>query len=326
MTLSKKQAYQLIKNLKHEICKAFVGNEDAIEYLIIGLLTGLHVLIEDRPGVGKTTLAKSLAKSASLDFARIQFTPDLMPGDITGMTVWSIEKKDFIFKEGAIMHQLILADEINRANSRTQSSLLEAMQEQSVTVDGRTYPLPNPFFVVATQNPVSFSGTFMLPEAQVDRFGISFTIGYPNEIDEIKILDRYRRDNPFDEIKPVVDGDQIISMKKMVTDIHVDEKIKNYIVKIANQSRLSKKIRLGISPRASQHLQKAAQAKAFMSGREYVIPEDIIKMSLIVLPHRIILSGEAKLEDITPEIIISDLVKNIRVPIGLKYPDEKNKN
>ncbi len=321
MSLTKKHSYQLIKNLMNEIAGVFVGKNEPAHYMVTGLLSGLHVLIEDIPGVGKTTLAKALAKSADLDFGRIQFTPDLLPGDVIGMTVWSVEKKDFIFKPGAIMHQFILADEINRANSRTQSSLLEAMQEESVTVDGNTYMLPDPFIVVATQNPFSFAGTFMLPEAQIDRFGISFTIGYPSEKDEVKILEKFKAENPFDSISPVITTEQIREIKKMVSEVYVDDKIKKYIIRIANATRSSARIRLGMSPRASQHLQRASQAEAYISQRDFVIPEDVINTSGIVLPHRVITSSEAKLENISPAEIISELIEKTPIPSGIKFKD-----
>ena len=193
----------IAKNIENEIEKVFVGKKETVELLLTGFFTGLHVLIEDIPGVGKTTLARSLAISAGLDFGRIQFTPDLLPGDITGMTIWNQDKREFVFKEGAVMHQFILADEINRASARTQAALLEAMQERSVTVDGRTYILPEPFFVIATQNPVHFAGTFLLPEAQIDRFGISFSLGYPELENEILILDRFKESDPMQLLSSV---------------------------------------------------------------------------------------------------------------------------
>jgi MoxR-like ATPase len=306
-----------IRNLKNQINSVFVGNEMAVHSLLIGFLSGMHVLIEDIPGVGKTTLAKTLAKSAGLDFARIQFTPDLLPGDIIGMTVWSTEKRDFIFKSGAIMHQFILADEVNRASARTQSSLLESMQEHAVTVDGKTYPLPEPFFVIATQNPISFTGTFQLPEAQVDRFGVSFSLGYPPEKEEEIILDRFKEKDPFLELEVVIKPDDVMVIIDRVRRIFVDDKIKNFIVTIARTTRTSSKIRLGMSPRASQHLLLACQTEAFLAARDYVIPEDVLNVVPVVIPHRIILRAEARVEDITAAKVVQELVSGLNIPTGL---------
>jgi len=312
-----KKLLEKIKTLKNQINSVFVGNEIAIHSLLIGFLSGLHVLIEDIPGVGKTTLAKTLAKSADLDFARIQFTPDLLPGDIIGMTVWSTEKRDFIFKSGAIMHQFILADEVNRASARTQSSLLESMQEHAVTVDGKTYALPEPFFVIATQNPISFTGTFQLPEAQVDRFGVSFSIGYPSESEEETILSRFKEKDPLLKLKAVIEPQHVMAIRDSVRKVLVDDKIKNFIVAIARKTRTSSKIRLGMSPRAAQHLLLACQTEAFLAARTYVIPEDVLDVVPVVIPHRIILRAEARVEDITEAKVIQELIAGLQIPAGL---------
>jgi len=306
-----------ITRLSESIASVFVGTALPVKSLLTGFLAGLHVLVEDIPGVGKTTLAKALAKSAGLDFARIQFTPDLLPGDIIGMTVWSVEKREFIFKPGAVMHQFLLADEINRANARTQSSLLEAMQEHAVTVDGVTYPLPEPFFVIATQNPVTFTGTFPLPEAQVDRFGVSFSIGYPTETDEQVILDRFRGEDPLAALEPVITPEEIIAVRAHVRKVFVDKKIQDLVVAIARKTRTSPKIKLGMSPRASLHLIQAAQAEAFLDGRDFVIPEDIVALSEIVIPHRILVRAEARMENMSARQIINELVGTVRLPAGL---------
>ncbi len=313
-----------ISDLKKQVQAVFVGSERIIHNTLIALFAGLHLLIEDIPGVGKTTLARSLARSIGLDFGRIQFTPDLLPGDILGMTVWSAENREFVFRRGAIMHQFILADEINRATARTQSAMLEAMQERSVTVDDRTYPLDEPFFVIATQNPVTFAGTFELPEAQLDRFGLSFSIGYPNEAGEKDILRRFRQLDPVESLSPVLVGGEIAEIRKIVRDVFVSEKILDYIVKIADRSRKEKTIKLGASPRASQSLLYASQAEAFLSGREYVIPEDVKTCALLVLPHRVILSAEARMENVSSRTAISELVSRIPVPSGID--DEYGKN
>ena len=306
------------EDLTKQIHKVFVGKESAIHHLIVGFISGLHVLIEDIPGLGKTTLAMSLAKSAGLDFGRIQFTPDILPGDILGMTIWSVEKHDFVFKPGGIMHQFILADEINRASARTQSSLLEAMQERAVTVDGNTYPLPSPFFVVATQNPVSFTGTFLLPESQTDRFGISLSLGYPPDKDETVILERFQEENPLDDLGAVTGPEAIIEARKKVRSVRTDSAIKEYLVKIAEATRKSPKIRLGMSPRATQHLLLASQAEALLSGRSFVIPEDVLSTAPAVLNHRLVLSAEAKIGEQETGEIIDAILARVPVPSGVK--------
>ncbi len=299
------------------VAKVFVGKEFQIKTMIIGVLSGLHVLIEDVPGVGKTTLAKCLSSSINLDFGRIQFTPDLLPGDIVGMTTWDQEKREFTYKPGSIMHQFILADEINRASPRTQSALLEAMEEGSVTVDGVTYPLPKPFFVIATQNPVTFVGAFPLPEAQVDRFGISFSIGYPSEENEVEVLSRFQRDNPLLALEPVCSPQEISEMRRLVRQVHVKNEIKEFIIKISGETRRSAHIKLGLSPRASQHLQLAAQTNALIEDRDYVIPEDVLSVAQSVLAHRILLSAEARMESKTSQQVIESIKTEVPVPTGL---------
>jgi MoxR-like ATPase len=312
-----KESAELVNRLIKELGAVFVGTESCIKKVLLGYLTGLHVLIEDIPGVGKTTLARTLAKAVDLDFGRIQFTPDLLPGDVLGMTIWSIEKKDFIFKKGAIMHQFVLADEINRASAQTQSALLEAMQEGAVTVDSKTYRLPEPFFVIATQNPVTFSGTFQLPEAQIDRFGISFSIGYPNSEDEIAILDRFQEENPIDNVTPKAKPEDITEIRKQVRKIQVNKIIKEYLVEIAEHTRKSPKIKLGMSPRATQHLLLVSQANALFSGRDFVIPEDITANANDVLAHRMILSAEARMENISQRDAVTGIIDKIKMPSGL---------
>jgi MoxR-like ATPase len=312
-----KEISALIISLKENIARVFVGKETAIHHMLIGFLSGLHVLIEDIPGLGKTTLAMTLAKSSGLDFGRIQFTPDILPGDILGMTVWSAEQRDFVYKEGAIMHQFILADEINRASARTQSSLLEAMQEQTVSIDGRTIPLPSPFFVAATQNPGSFTGTFMLPESQTDRFGISLTIGYPSADDEITILERFRTDNPLNDVEAVITPEMVLTVRALVRNVVVDEKIKRFMVAIAENTRKSGRIRLGMSPRATQHLLLASQTQAVFSGRNYVIPEDALATAHGVLAHRLVLSAEAKVNSLTARQVIDEILEKTPVPTGV---------
>ena len=316
--ITPKRASKIASSLKASIETVFVGKARSVHHLLLGFLSGLHVLIEDIPGLGKTTLAMTLARASGLDFGRIQFTPDILPGDILGMTVWSMEKREFIFKEGAIMHQFILADEINRASARTQSSLLEAMQEQTVTVDGRTFTLPEPFFVVATQNPSSFTGTFLLPESQTDRFGVSLSIGYPAAGEEVTILERFKVQNPIETVEPVTTGEVVTAFRNAVRLVHTDPKIDQFLVSIAEETRKSAKIRLGMSPRATQHLLLASQTNALTEGRDFVIPEDVLSSAHAVLPHRLILSAEAKVGSFTAGGVIDEALSKIPVPTGIR--------
>ena len=313
-----KEVSELVTTLKENISKVFVGKTTSIHQMLLGFFSGLHVLIEDIPGLGKTTLAMTLAKSSGLDFGRIQFTPDILPGDILGMTVWSPEQREFVYKEGSIMHQFILADEINRASARTQSSLLEAMQEQTVSIDGRTIALPTPFFVVATQNPSSFTGTFMLPESQTDRFGLSLSIGYPPAEDEVSILERFRIESPLNELEAVTSPQDVVEIRSAVREVIVDKKIKVFMVALAENSRQSAKIRLGMSPRATQHLQLAAQTQAIFNGRSYVIPEDVLDTVHSVLAHRLVLSAEAKVNNQTSRQVIDEILSKTPVPTGVR--------
>lgn len=286
--------------------------------MLIGFISGLHVLIEDVPGVGKTTLAKCLAASVGLSFARIQFTPDLLPGDILGMNIWEPEKKEFVFKKGAILHQFILADEINRASPRTQSSLLEAMQEETVSIDGKSIDLPQPFFVIATQNPITFTGTFPLPEAELDRFGISFSLGYASKSEELKILGLNKNLNPLKELHSVAHPGDIIQVKKQVDEVFISDPIKEFIITLAQKIRGSHYVKLGLSPRSLQHLVAAARASALLNERDFVIPEDVIELVVPVLAHRLILSTEAHMERKSVTEILSDFISTTPVPTGRK--------
>ena len=312
-----KEVSALSRELRAHIANVFVGKGTSIHSLLIGFLSGLHVLIEDIPGLGKTTLAMTLAKSSGLDFGRIQFTPDILPGDILGMTVWNAETREFVYKEGAIMHQFVLADEINRASARTQSSLLEAMQERQVTIDGRTVMLPEPFFVIATQNPSSFTGTFLLPESQTDRFGLSLSIGYPGSDDEVTILERFRKSNPLESLEAITTPEKVIEIRGLVREVDADAKIMRFLVAIADNTRKSTKIRLGMSPRATQHLLLSAQTQALFRGRSYVIPEDVIDSVHAALAHRLVLSAEAKVNNQTPNQVIDEVLAKTPVPTGV---------
>ena len=311
------QAAVRLEALENEVRKAFVGGPEPVRLILAGFIAALPVLIEDIPGVGKTTLARGLARASGMEFGRIQFTPDLLPGDITGMTVWSQEQRDFIYKPGAVMHQFILADEINRASARTQAALLEALQENGVTVDGVTHPLPRPFFAVATQNPSSFAGTFQLPEAQVDRFGISLRIGYPETEQEAAIVHMSWLTPPVDDLKAVLEPADVEEVRRETMAVRVDEKIVAYIVRIASETRRTGLLKSGMSPRASQHLTRAAQAAALLDGRGYVMPEDVRGMAVDVLKHRLTPSAQARLGGGTAETVLVDLINAVPMPSGL---------
>ncbi len=302
--------------IAENISRVIVGKERQIKLLVLGLCSGLHVLIEDIPGVGKTTLAKSLAKSVGLDFVRIQFTPDLLPGDIVGMTVWNPEKRSFLYREGAVMHEFILADEINRASPRTQSSLLEAMQENTVSIDGTTYKLPEPFFIAATRNPENFLGIFPLPEGELDRFGISFSMGFPSADEETAILNRFMVNSPLEELKPVCDKKVILKIQEAVRGVYVKPELKKYLVGIIGRTRSSGIFKYGASPRASQHLLLAAQTNAFLEGRDFVIPEDIRICAPAVLRHRLSVSAESITEIKDTETAVFKILDLLPVPTG----------
>ena len=308
------QSPTLGRRIESEIHSVIVGKPEATRAILMALFAGLHVLIEDIPGVGKTTLAKTVAACTGLDFGRIQFTPDLLPGDITGMTVWSPEKQEFIFKAGAIMRQFILADEINRASARTQSSLLEAMQEGAVTVDGHTYPLEQPFFVIATQNPIQFTGTFVLPEGQLDRFGVCIRLGYPTQQEETEVLRRFRTDNPLLHTKAVCGPDDILHARQSVRDTHIDEKIERYITALAAATRENEYVRLGLSPRGTLQLMRASQAVAHLEGRNYVIPEDVDEALGYVVPHKIVVNEQARMEGISSSVIVERICSETPKP------------
>jgi MoxR-like ATPase len=308
----------IVDSIRETVRKVFIGNEKIVDLLLVGFLSGLHVLIEDVPGVGKTTMAKSLAASVNLDFARIQFTPDLLPGDITGVTVWDQNERAFVYKEGSIMHQFILADEINRASPRTQSSLLEAMQEETVSVDGRSHPLPQPFFVIATQNPTEFVGAFPLPEGELDRFGLSFSVGYPQRGEGRQILDRIRFQDPLETLEAVASPDDILEIRALVRQVYIDPKVQDFILEISERSRNSNYIRLGASPRASQHMQLAAQARALINHRGFVIPNDVLTVVQPVLAHRLVLTTDARLSHKSSADVLALIVRNSAIPVGIK--------
>lgn len=305
----------ILNRIIDNIETVIIGKRDTIELVAISLACNGHILIEDIPGVGKTSLVSALAKSISSTFKRIQFTPDILPSDVTGFTIYNQKSGEFEYRPGSIMSQIILADEINRASPKTQASLLEVMEENQVTVDGITYKVPQPFMVLATQNPVEYLGTYPLPEAQLDRFFMKVSVGYPLPDEESKILSNLQVKNPIDSLNPAVDSEEIISLQKEVRNIHVDKSLRGYIVNIIGQTRNHPQILLGSSIRGSISLFKAAQAWAYYNNRDYVIPDDIIKMVTPVLSHRIILKQEAKIKKISPEDILNSIINSIDIPM-----------
>lgn len=313
------ETVKILKNIIDNVEKVIVGKRYAIELAVIALISKGHVLIEDVPGVGKTSLVSALAKSLNASFKRIQFTPDVLPSDITGYCVYNQKSGDFEYHPGTIMSQIILADEINRTSPKTQSSLLEVMEEYQVTVDGVTYHVPQPFMVLATQNPVEYLGTYPLPEAQIDRFFMKISIGYPTNTEESHILSKFQFTSPLDDLQPVAQSEDILALQEEVKSIHVDKTLNNYIVDIVSQTRKHPEIALGSSPRGSLSLFRASQAWAFYNGRNYVLPDDIKKMVVPVLSHRLILKQEAKLKKICTEDILRAIVGRINVPVVSQY-------
>lgn len=305
----------VIRNLSENIGKIIVGKKDTIELLVIALLAGGNVLLEDVPGVGKTTLANALAKSIDCGFTRIQFTPDTLPSDVTGLSVYNMQTGKFEFNKGAVMNNIILADEINRTSPKTQASLLEAMEEKQITVDGNTYFLPSPFMVIATQNPVDYLGTYSLPEAQLDRFLMKISIGYPSIEDEKSMVELHIKGSVLKGLEPVTDGKTISSMQDDVKNVKINPDLISYVISIINETRTNPNLSLGASPRATLAVIRAAQAVAYCDQRDYVIPDDIIKIIPSVLTHRLILSSEARINKMTAAKILSVTVSRIPVPV-----------
>lgn len=297
-----------------EIEKVIVGKRPEIILLFTALLSGSHVLIEDVPGTGKTTLAAAMAKVTGLSFNRAQFTPDVMASDITGFNIYNRQKEQFEFRQGLVMCNLLLADEINRASPKTQSALLEAMEEGRVTVDGVTYAIPDPFMVVATQNPTGYVGTYPLPEAQLDRFALKLSMGYPSADEEVGILMARHGVNPLDAVEPRLGSDDIRELRRFVADIRVDEQLYRYIVTLVNATRRSSKLVLGASPRASVALMRLAQAYAFIRGRDYVLPDDIGSLFRTAVSHRLMLRQEAKLANQSADDVLTEILRTTDVP------------
>ncbi|MBV9848475.1 MAG: MoxR family ATPase [Armatimonadetes bacterium] len=300
-----------------QIETVIVGKRDVVELALTAFLCGGHLLIEDIPGVGKTTLAKALARALALVYKRVQFTPDLLPADITGSSIFNQKTAEFEFREGPIFANIVLADEINRATPRTQSSLLECMEERQVTADGITYELPRPFFVIATENDIEAQGTYPLPEAQMDRFVMRLSIGYPDRADEARILARQTRARPLDALEAVIPRDEILVLQDEVRAVYVDESVRDYIVGLVSATRTHPQVQLGASPRGSLYLLHAAQASAALAGRTFVLPDDVKRLAVSVLSHRLILRPDARLKARTAETIIQEIVGRVPVPATL---------
>jgi MoxR-like ATPase len=307
-------SFRLCDDLIENVSRVIVGKRESIELLLVGLLADGHVLLEDIPGLGKTLIAKSLARSMDASFNRVQFTPDLLPADITGFNVYNQRSGQFVFQPGPVMTNVLLADEINRTIPRTQSSLLESMEERQVTVDGSTYPLPYPFFVMGTQNPIELEGTFPLPEAQLDRFLLRIRLGYPERDEEIDILDRFQEKDPFQELTPVASPKEVCDLQAARKKIHVSLPVKEYIATIVAATRTDGRLRLGASPRGSLGLMRAGQALAALRDRDFVLPDDIKYLAVTVLAHRLILREEERLRGTTQEVVVKDIVSRVHVP------------
>jgi MoxR-like ATPase len=295
--------------------RVIVGKRDVIDLLLVALLCEGHVLIEDVPGIGKTMLAKSVARTLDCEFRRIQFTPDLLPSDVTGVAFFNQRTQEFEFRPGPIFAQVILADEINRATPRTQSALLECMEERQVSTEGETRLLPRPFLVLATQNPIELEGTFPLPEAQLDRFLLRLSIGYPSEADEKGIVRRFRSGSPLDELPAVVDQAELLAAQRLACEVHVADAIEDYVVRLVRASRLHASIELGASPRATLGLYRAAQALAGINGRSYVLPDDVKRLAPAVLTHRLITSAQSRLRGKSAADVMTEVLTSVPVPV-----------
>jgi MoxR-like ATPase len=303
-----------LKKLIENIEKVIVGKTETVKLLLVGLLTNGHILIEDVPGMGKTMLALALAKSISGDFKRIQFTPDLLPSDVSGGFVYNPKSGDFDFKKGPVFTNILLADEINRTTPRTQSALLEAMQEYKVSLEGKTFNLPQPFMVVATQNPIEYQGTYPLPEAQIDRFLMKISIGYLNHDEEVKVISGQKKQHPIEDLGQVLNLEEVLALQQEVKKVEVSANVLDYIVKLVSLTRQREEVKLGASPRASIALMKAGSAWALLEGRDYVIPDDVAKLLPWVLKHRIILQPKALISEMTPDFVISELLRTTPIP------------
>lgn len=305
---------QALQKVRENIQQVVVGQNRAVDLLLIALVSRGHILLEDVPGIGKTTLASALSRSLNLELSRIQFTPDVMPSDVTGFNMYNPASASFEFRPGAIMANIILADEINRSSPKTQSSLLEAMQDQQVSVDGTTYPLPSPFMVLATQNTIEQIGTYPLPEAQLDRFMIRMSLGYPSAEEEIAIYNRHSGYSPLAQLQPVLGADEIIELQESAIDVYIAPSLTRYIAELARATREHPDIRLGVSPRGALMLVQAVKGRALLQGRDYVLPDDVTWLAPYVFSHRMILAGESQILGHTGDEIVKQLLKTIPVP------------
>ena len=303
-----------VQRVINNVEKVIVGKAESVAFSLIAVICRGHVLIEDVPGVGKTVLTKAIARSIGCTFKRIQFTPDLLPSDVTGVSIYNQKTGNFEFRAGPIMAQIVLADEINRATPKTQSALLEAMEETQITIDGVTYRLPEPFMVMATQNPIEYEGTFPLPEAQLDRFMMNIKLGYPKVSDEMNILDTHQYHHPLDDLEQIMIAEELVVIQKQIRSIHVDPSIREYIVAIANATRNHNNIYLGSSPRGSLALYRASQALAAIRGRGYVIPDDVKLLAKPTLAHRIIVTPAARVRAITSTAVLDEILQSVPVP------------
>ena len=305
----------MAERARRNVEQVIVGKADVIDLILVALLCEGHVLLEDVPGIGKTMLAKSIARTLDCSFRRIQFTPDLLPSDVTGVAFFNQREQEFEFRAGPIFSQVVLADEINRATPRTQSALLECMEERQVTTEGETRPLPRPFLVLATQNPIELEGTFPLPEAQLDRFLLRLAIGYPNEADEKEIVRRFRVSNPLDELPPVLSVSELVAMQRVCREVHVAEAIEDYIVRLVRATRLHGSIELGVSPRGTLALYRTAQAFAAIHGRLFVLPDDVKHLAPAVLTHRLITSAQSRLRGRATHDVLGEVIASVPAPV-----------
>ena len=310
-----REVSQAAAKIKANIEKVLVGKGGVIELTLAAVLSGGHILIEDVPGIGKTTLARTLADSLDCSFKRIQFTPDLMPSDITGIHYFNQKNGEFEFRPGPIIAQIVLADEINRATPRTQSALLEAMAEHQLTVDGVTISLPTPFLVIATQNPIELEGTFPLPEAQLDRFLLRIRLGYPMEVEEEAMLERFQTGDPLADLQPVAAAQEVTGYQELVREVYFEPVLRNYLVQLVQATRCHVDVELGASPRASMGLYRCSQALAAIRGRDYVTPDDVKTLAPYALSHRMILKSQARLRDRTAETVVSEILDQVQVPV-----------
>jgi MoxR-like ATPase len=309
---------QNVEAIGHKIAenveKVIVGKHDVVQLTVIALLCEGHLLIEDVPGTGKTMLAKSIARSLGCTFRRIQFTPDMLPSDVTGVSVFNQKTREFEFRPGPVMAQIVLTDEINRATPKTQSALLEAMEERQITVDGVTYPMQQPFLVLATQNPIEYEGTFPLPEAQLDRFMLRVNLGYPSDQDEITMLERQQHIHPINNLGQVVSATELVAAQQSIRDVYIDDLVKEYIVRLVKTTRKHPDVYLGASPRGSIALYRTGQARAAILGRDYVLPDDIKALAMVTLAHRLIISPSARIKNVDPRAVIQEIMDSTPVP------------